>query len=167
SVAVSVATAHPGYDPSMLRNDVAVLKLSAPVTGPGIGFVKLPAAGNRKYEKTGQAALAAGWGATFEGGGPVNDLREVTLPIYNFSHCRKIWATGGLKLNSAHVCAFAVRKDTCQGDSGGPLFVRTANAVYQVGITSFGYGCASQIPGVYTRLSNASIGNFVRNMMKQ
>ncbi|KOB66122.1 Hemolymph proteinase 6 [Operophtera brumata] len=47
-------------------------------------------------------------------------------------------------------------KDTCQGDSGGPLQVSLSNVttVYKVvGITSFGRGCGSYVPGVYTRVA--------------
>ena len=36
---------------------------------------------------------------------------------------------------------------------GGPLFVSTDDGEYiQVGIVSYGYGCATQYPGVYTRV---------------
>lgn len=47
-------------------------------------------------------------------------------------------------------------RDTCQGDSGGPLFVRDSGGTYrQVGITSFGFGCArAATPGVYTRVAS-------------
>lgn len=48
-------------------------------------------------------------------------------------------------------------RDTCQGDSGGPLQVVTwlnFQRIYHViGITSFGRGCATTQPGVYTRVS--------------
>ena len=45
--------------------------------------------------------------------------------------------------------------DTCQGDSGGPMFRRdSANAWIQVGIVSWGDGCARpNKPGVYTQVS--------------
>lgn len=43
------------------------------------------------------------------------------------------------------------------GDSGGPLqlkvYVRQESVFYIVGITSFGAGCASDFPGIYTRVS--------------
>ena len=45
--------------------------------------------------------------------------------------------------------------DTCQGDSGGPMFRRdNANQWIQVGIVSWGIGCAQpNAPGVYTEVS--------------
>lgn len=45
-------------------------------------------------------------------------------------------------------------KDTCQGDSGGPLQSLGSDGMSRlVGVTSFGRGCGSPVPGVYTRVS--------------
>ena len=51
----------------------------------------------------------------------------------------------------------------CQGDSGGPLSPKAAGPGYiQAGITSWGIGCgATGFPGVYPRLSNRGVGNFI------
>eukprot|EP00804_Cyclotella_cryptica_P020213 CCRYP_010909-RB/>CCRYP_010909-RB protein AED:0.05 eAED:0.05 QI:308/1/1/1/0.66/0.57/7/705/511 len=50
-------------------------------------------------------------------------------------------------------------QDTCQGDSGGPMILPSEGGAWeedlQVGVVSWGIGCASPIfPGVYSRVSS-------------
>ena len=45
---------------------------------------------------------------------------------------------------------------------GGPLFVTSSNeadpvSFTQIGIVSYGYGCASRYPGVYTRVDRSDL----------
>lgn len=48
------------------------------------------------------------------------------------------------------ICAGVAGKDSCQGDSGGAI---TINGT-QVGIVSWGYGCAEEgYPGVYSNVA--------------
>mmetsp|Transcript_3953 Transcript_3953/g.4559 ORF Transcript_3953/g.4559 Transcript_3953/m.4559 type:complete len:417 (-) Transcript_3953:71-1321(-) len=60
-------------------------------------------------------------------------------------------------LTPAMMCAFSPQgKDSCQGDSGGPLILKgnETGTDLQVGIVSFGIGCGSDFPGVYSRISD-------------
>ena len=61
------------------------------------------------------------------------------------------------------LCAGQTGIDSCQGDSGGPLSVNsTAPWDTLTGIVSWGNGCAdANYPGVYTRVGNPEIYNFI------
>ena len=55
-------------------------------------------------------------------------------------------------------------KDTCTGDSGGPMFARQDDKRYQIGIISFGEGCATQkYPGVHTEVNARAIRTYIVN----
>lgn len=83
------------------------------------------------------------------GGNNLYKLRQVNLNIVSNSQCNTAYGgaiTGGM------VCATAPQKDSCQGDSGGPLLSNNNSSWVQLGIVSFGIGCANdKYPGVYTR----------------
>lgn len=60
-------------------------------------------------------------------------------------------------LTSSQYCAYDPdgKKDACQGDSGGPLqsFPETENIAEIAGVVSFGAGCGTRMPSVYTRVA--------------
>jgi secreted trypsin-like serine protease len=91
-------------------------------------------------------------------------MQEARVPITSRAECRTAYATAGLTIDATMLCAGRTNLDSCQGDSGGPLFFKAAGSpgYIQVGITSWGIGCgATGFPGVYTRLSNRGVGNFI------
>ena len=140
-------------------NDVAVLTLDSPVVG-------LPAVvlADQSYDDdTGDRAIVAGWGATFYGSPVVpSKMQQGKVQIVSDRRCIRSFVGKGLKIDPAvQICATARPVDTCQGDSGGPLFRGVNGQFVQLGIVSWGIGCAGDTPGVYTRVSNSGIRQFI------
>jgi secreted trypsin-like serine protease len=144
----------PGYNGN--GKDWALIRLASPVTG----FATLPIARTTAYD-TGTFTIA-GWGAASEGGGQQTIMRKATVPFISDTTCNSSTMYNGQIIASNEICAgyAAGGVDTCQGDSGGPMFRRdAANAWVQVGIVSWGDGCARRNkPGVYTQVSYFAAG---------
>lgn len=138
----------PGYNnPS--GDDWALIKLSSPITGQAT----LPVATTTAYDSG--TFTVAGWGAATEGGGQQRYLLKAQVPFITDAQCQSAYSD---LVPSEEICAgnwTSGGVDTCQGDSGGPMFRRdSANAWVQVGIVSWGIGCARpENPGVYTQTS--------------
>jgi secreted trypsin-like serine protease len=139
----------PGYVRAEYGKDWALVRLSSPVTG----VPTLNIATNAQYNNG--TFTIAGWGRTFEGGPSQRYLLKATVPFVSDATCQSNYS--GQINPPEQICAgFAVGGvDTCQGDSGGPMFRRdAANAWIQVGIVSWGHGCARpNRPGVYAEVS--------------
>lgn len=164
---------HPRFDaPVPFAHDVAVLTLDRPVTG--IRPVRYVDAGATALERPGTQATVTGWGATSPRPplGTVAErpdrLRAATVPLVRRGACAASYAsaTPSAVVDAGMLCAGSSGHDTCQGDSGGPLFVPAAAGGYlQLGVTSWGYGCAADgFPGVYARLSDPAVAAFLRRV---
>lgn len=157
--------AHPSYQPIRHNSahDVLLVRLhdAAPT---GSRFVHLNV--NSSFPPAGAYARVAGYGrvlAVRRNAGRM--LRETDIPVVAFVKCRRDYRRANLYLSALlrdrlQLCAGLDRGgcDACQGDSGGPLTVPDGNGnVVQIGVVSFGKGCAqARIPGVYTRMSAAT-----------
>jgi len=139
----------PGYNGN--GKDWALIRLASPVTG----LATLPIATTTAYDSG--TFTIAGWGAAREGGAQQRYLLKATVPFVSDATCNSSAMYGGEVIASDEICAgyTAGGTDTCQGDSGGPMFRRdSANAWIQVGIVSWGDGCARpNKPGVYSQVS--------------
>ena len=96
----------------------------------------------------------AGWGRVKFQGNVARVLRKVTLQTIENSICKNIYRN----VTDGEICAGYTDlggKDACQGDSGGPLWYRENGVDYQIGIVSYGNGCARpDSPGVYTNIAH-------------
>uniref|UniRef100_A0A3P9MLX0 Peptidase S1 domain-containing protein n=1 Tax=Oryzias latipes TaxID=8090 RepID=A0A3P9MLX0_ORYLA len=149
---VSRIIVHPNYNSPPKDNDVALLKLTSPVTFNNyISPVCLAAQGSNF--PGGTTAWVTGFGTLSSGGSTSSTLQEVSVPIVSNTQCRDSYSS----LTSNMMCAGLTEggKDSCQGDSGGPLVSKNNDTRWvQAGVVSFGYECAQpNFPGVYTRVS--------------
>lgn len=144
--------------------DVAILKLDRKV--PGIPKIRLA----KEWEYLpGMFPTVAGWGsivAQYPNYNPPeffpDELREVALFIIENEDCASVY--GNRFDANLQVCTYRSARGDCQGDSGGPLFHKLGGKIVQVGIVSFGDGCAApDLPNVYTRVSNPDIKAFIES----
>ncbi|MFD3975025.1 S1 family peptidase [Streptomyces cyaneofuscatus] len=137
----------PGYNGT--GKDWALIKLAQPINLPTLKIATTTAYNQGTF-------TVAGWGANREGGSQQRYLLKADVPFVSDTACRS--AYGSSFVAGEEICAGYLSTggvDTCQGDSGGPMFRRdNAGAWVQVGITSYGQGCARpNYPGVYTEVS--------------
>ncbi|MFJ5528417.1 S1 family peptidase [Streptomyces sp. NPDC093261] len=136
----------PGYNGK--GRDWALIKLARAVDLPTLPIATSTAYNNGDF-------TVAGWGAAREGGGQQRYLLKAQVPFVDDATCQR--AYGNDLVPGDEICAGFPQGgvDTCQGDSGGPMFRKdTTGAYLQVGIVSWGEGCArAGYPGVYTEVS--------------
>ncbi len=146
-------TVHPSYNVDTYDYDIAVLKLNSPLTiNTYVKTIRLAKGNESNLFLAGNDVTVSGWGTTSYGGSSPNILRKTTVDIISRSTCNRINSYNG-EITPRMLCAARTGKDSCQGDSGGPLFLRDGSMFKQVGVVSFGIGCANpKYPGVYSHL---------------
>ena len=169
---------HPEYNPIDFRNDIALIKIpklkrftrnQQTICLPrGINLSDIIKKDNSMY--------VVGWGTTaaikpneFQDEKPSRHLRQVKLPFKENKYCadnvKNKTAQGLLNWyfnSTTQFCAGDVngQKDTCRGDGGGPAMILHVNPAgnkwrwFQVGVVSWGYGCAQKGEvGYFTKVS--------------
>jgi transmembrane serine protease 11D len=153
-VKVAAIHTHPGYNQTTMDNDFALLRLQNATTK---GQVVLTA-DEKTHLADGTEVCVTGWGATAEGGPGAIDLLGAEIPTVSTSTCNRPESYNGDILASMF-CAGqqAGGVDSCQGDSGGPVSAAINGKATQVGVVSWGEGCARRLKyGVYARVSTAA-----------
>lgn len=154
-VAVKYVYVHGEYNtPIDTNNDMALLELVEAVDAPAIKVISKNEADNLT---PGTMLTVTGWGNVLTDGTEYPDkLMEVKLPLISNETCNLPASYDG-DITDAMVCAGYKEggKDSCQGDSGGPLVLNRDGEYIQVGVVSFGDGCAQPDKyGVYAAAFN-------------
>jgi secreted trypsin-like serine protease len=167
-VRVSNIIIHPGYDLRTSANDIAVLVLAEPQSGI-TPILPLRETDEGTYLAAGTPARVAGWGNTSATSSAFPTvLRVGDVVVFPDSSCGdgQPYTVGGIRFGGfdrgeafadTMLCAAGVIPDTrivdsCQGDSGGPLIGGTGANTRLIGLVSWGDACATNLPGVYTRV---------------
>jgi len=152
---------HPDYNSRRSDYDVGLIKTKTDLIGENISKVDLPSPNG--HITIGKNATVSGWGYMKDGEKILSEkLRYVEIPTIDQEICNQALADfGGVR--GMMFCAGAPSKDACQGDSGGPIVMDSV----QIGIVCGGLTCGSEeYYGVYSRLSNANIRAFIKNVAK-
>jgi len=166
---------HPEYNEgSNFNNDIALIELVETVEHSPISLLDYDT--SRELALINSAVTVIGWG-NVDAYGPndasppnsqPNILRQVELSLLSNEQCKIMLAQAYTDLEGINyspnqvgitdsmICANYtgdVAKGSCQGDSGGPLVVNTNQGWQQIGVVSYGVGCAdAAFPDVYARV---------------
>jgi len=164
-------TKHPRFSSKRLNYNMAILKVDRDIDlrKNSVNTACLPSCDNQfdfKFNNgTGTRCWVAGWGKDQVNGQFQFIQRKVDLPLYDFNRCQQTLKTAmnkrqpglgnNFSLSSNEVCAGGEEgKDACTGDGGSPLVCQgTSGRWTVVGLVTWGVGCASDVPGVYAKVS--------------
>lgn len=144
---------HPDFNNPEYGNDVALLKLRAPLRFDGFTQpICLP----RRHETfEDRVCTVSGWG--WNGKENAQNLTAVNLPTVQLEKCKKAPKSGPWIYDSNLCAGFdAGERDACQGDSGGPFACRMTSGQWVLpGLVSWGEGCAlKKEPAVMTKVTS-------------
>ena len=152
---------HEHYDDRTGDFDIGLIRLAQSILD--VEPVSLPSADRQDLLSPNAEAVVAGWGTTSwinsQAGNAPSQLHAATLSLADSQVCQQAFRqrTGkDIHITANMLCAgnLFTSSDACQGDSGGPLLTvdDTTGVVVQVGIVSWGLGCA--VPGLFGVYAN-------------
>ncbi|XP_037929802.1 collagenase-like [Teleopsis dalmanni] len=145
---------HENWDPTILQNDISLIRIPSVAYSNRIQAVKLPNIADSYDLYTGDVVVASGWGRISDSINSVTeDLQWAVLEVISNTKCAMTY--GSKVILPTNICVdTSDGVSTCQGDSGGPLVLVSSGV--QVGLTSFGAadGCEKGYPVAFTRLTS-------------
>jgi secreted trypsin-like serine protease len=136
---------HPHFNSDLLHNDIALLRLSEPITNiepVTINTISLP------LSKSPLVNLI-GWGffnTRAEGFSPL--LNKLEMPMASQEECRMnpAYKINGWEVPQPTICTHTTFEKTgCLGDSGSPLIQKKYGKYFLLGIASSGTGCRNDV----------------------
>ncbi|XP_023938417.2 uncharacterized protein LOC112046141 [Bicyclus anynana] len=163
-VKVAAVVRHPKYKVPKSYYDIALVKMAHTISFSSLirpACLGIPPA-------PGRPIIATGWGKTEFGGDLSQELRSVSLPIWDITECYEALGTSRRLPegpdSDSQICAGERRggKDTCQGDSGGPAQIQDGCTWRVVAVTSLGRSCgAVETPALYAKVPRAFVSAVV------
>ncbi|KAM4862045.1 serine protease 38 [Thomomys bottae] len=144
---------HPSYAKQHpVGGDVALVQLKTPIEFSDSVYPICLAPTNMNLSAV--SCWATGWGLVSEEGKTLNELQEIKLPLISQTLCKLLYGTSNIMPDMICAGDIVKAKTVCEGDSGGPLVCEFNDIWIQIGIVSWGRGCAlPMFPGVYARVS--------------
>jgi len=165
--AVAEIVKHPKYNGGTKKNDIALLRMSAPVTFNSSDIRPACLRTILQDVPPDQELFLTGWGATTaerttSGSDALLKTNVTSMPI---SQCNETLSEFNRDadlmairngIDMSQVCTHdpQAKNDACVGDSGGPLQIVDYDGISTVvGVTSFGVSCGSTLPSISTRVA--------------
>uniref|UniRef100_A0A182M0J8 Peptidase S1 domain-containing protein n=1 Tax=Anopheles culicifacies TaxID=139723 RepID=A0A182M0J8_9DIPT len=148
---------HPGYNLVNIRNDIAVVRLEAPIVyTERIQPIRLPARSDTRTF-AGLMGTVSGFGVYSVANPALSDvLNYVVNPVITNADCLAQWSGMVELIEAQNICQSGDGgRSACNSDSGGPLTVQDNAESLLVGVVSFGSagGCDDGMPTVFARVS--------------
>ncbi|XP_068629819.1 brachyurin-like [Battus philenor] len=155
-VQVQSVALHPGYNPSIVANDLAVMRIPRISFSLNVQAVSLPSGSELNQNYVGTVAVASGFGITRDGDniGLLQTLSAVNLRVIPNSECTSVY---GNLIQSHHLCTSgAGGVGICGGDTGGPLVITGFWRDVLIGVGSFTarQGCQAGLPSGFSRVTS-------------
>lgn len=156
---------HPSYNSSTFDNDIALIKLSTPLTlNQNVKPIEYANDCNllSSYLNPGNVTKLSGWGAT-TGSPPFvvsTLLKGVQIPIISNTDANFLNASSQ-NVTSNMIAFYQIGSGAAPGDSGGPAVVNANGKPILIGASSWGLTPKDQKPTIYTRIKNYA--NWIQN----